>query len=98
MNEIELLDMEILFTAKLIKVVMVVSTLYTKLLHDDLKFELSSIDNFALRGETKLLLDCLDWCSILGEENKRRLGFSKTSLKTAINYLIENCNRHPNED
>ena len=75
--------MEILFTAKLMKVAMVVSTLYTKLPHDDLKSELSSIDNFALRGVTKLLLDCLDWCSILGEENKRRFGFSKTSLKNS---------------
>ena len=65
-------------------------TLYTKLPHSELKSKLSSIGDFASKGGGKLILDCFIMVQHTGGENKRGLGFNKTSLKTAINHWIEN--------
>ena len=67
------------------------STLFTKLPHDKLKSKLSSIPDFAFNKEDKTFIRLFNnGAAYWGKKTKGRLGFSKTSLKTAINYLIEN--------
>ena len=66
-------------------------TLYTKLRHDKLTSKLSSIVDFAFKGTEKPFLGSLIIVHLTGERKKRGLSFSKTSLKAAINHLINNC-------
>ena len=67
-------------------------TLYTKLPHDKLKPKLSSIVDFAFKGGNKAFVRLSNnEAAYWGTKTKVGIGFSKTSLKTAINHLIENC-------
>ena len=68
------------------------STLYTKLAYDKLKSKFSSIIDFTFKGGNKTFIrlshNAAAYC---WKKTKRELRFSKTSVKTAINHLIENC-------
>ena len=67
----------------------------SKLPHDKLKSKLSSITDFTFKGRlTKLLSDYLIMMQHTGGKDKKGLRFSKTSLKTVINYLKEKCYFH----
>ena len=68
------------------------STLYTKLPHDKLKSKLYFIVDFGFKGGDKTFIILSNngvgkWV----KKTKGRLGFSKSSLKRAVNHLIENC-------
>ena len=68
------------------------SVLYTKLPHDQLKSKLDSIFDFAFKGGDKtFIILSYNGADCRGKKTKEGLGFSKTSLKTAINHLIKNC-------
>ena len=66
--------------------------MYTKLPHDKLKSKLSSIVDFTFEGGDKNFIGLSNnGAAYWGNKTKRGLGLSKTSCKTAIKYLIENC-------
>ena len=65
-------------------------TLYTKLPHDKLKSKLSSIVDFAFKGDHETILSN-NSVAYWGRKTKEWLGFNKISLRTAINNLIEKC-------
>ena len=68
------------------------STLYRKLPHDKLKSKLSSIVDFGFeRRAQNFYILCNDRPACWEKKIRGGLGFSKTSLKIAINHLIENC-------
>ena len=67
------------------------STLYRKLLLDKLKSKNLSIFYFTFKGEGKTFIKFSNNGTIYWEKKtKRGLGFSKTSLKTGIDHLMEN--------
>ena len=69
-----------------------ISTLCTKLLHYKLKSKLSFIVDFVFKGGVKTIIRLSkSVAAYWGKKAKGGLGFSKSSLKTAINHLIENC-------
>ena len=66
--------------------------LCTQLFHEKLKSKLFAIVNFAFKvGEKPLIIYPIMIQQNGGGGKKRGLGFSKTTLKTASNYLMENC-------
>ena len=65
-------------------------TLYTKLAYDKLKSKLSSIVDFAFKGDHETILSN-NSVAYWGRKTKEWLGFNKISLRTAINNLIEKC-------
>ena len=67
------------------------STLYKKLPHDKLKSKLSSIVDFAFKGGKKLVRLSNNGATYWGKKANGGFGFSKSSIKTAINHLIEDC-------
>ena len=68
------------------------STLHTELTHYKLKSKLSSIVDFVFKGGVKTFIRLSkSGAAYWGKKAKGELGFSKSSLKTAINHLTENC-------
>ena len=69
--------------------------IYTKnylMIKPELKSKLSSIDDFIFRGGDKTFFRLSNnEAGYWGKKTLGGRGFDKTSLKTAINYLIENC-------
>ena len=65
---------------------------HTKLPYDNLKSKLSSIVDFDFKGGDKTFNRlCNNGAAYWGKKTKGGIAFSKTSLKTAITHLIENC-------
>ena len=69
-----------------------ISTLHTELTHYKLKSKLSSIVDFVFKGGVKTFIRLSkSGAAYWGKKAKGELGFSKSSLKTAMNHLTENC-------
>ena len=67
-------------------------TLYAKPPHDRLKSKLSSIVDSAFKaGDKNFIRLSNNGAAYWRKKIKGRLGFSKTSLKIAMNHLLENC-------
>ena len=69
------------------------STLYTKIPHDKLINVLDSIIDFAFKGGQKEYV-CINWKGEAfwdSNPDKSSIYFSKSQLKEAVKYLIENC-------
>ena len=70
--------------------------MYTELSHDKLNNKLSAITDFAFIGGNNNLLNLLNLKStngttFWGKKTKGALGYSRASLKPAVNHLIKNC-------
>ena len=60
--------------------------------HDKLKSKLSPIVDFDFKGGDKTFIRSSNsGAAYWGNKTKGGLGFNKTSLKTVLNHLIENC-------
>ena len=68
------------------------STLYTNIPHHKLKSVMSNLINFCFHGGDKEYIAVTNFGAIwTNDKDKYKINFSKTSLKLAINYLLDNC-------
>ena len=67
------------------------STLYTKLPHNKLIFQLSKVIDLAYKGGDKKFIRVTDNGHAFWSKTKKGVSFSKAALKIAISHLIENC-------
>ena len=68
------------------------STLYTKLPHDKLIEKLLLLIDFVFEGGNKTFIKISkNGKATWGKKVKNGIGFTKSSLKTAVKHLIENC-------
>jgi len=68
------------------------STLYTKIPHDKLKSVMRELINFCFKGgENKYIAVNKFGARWVKEKNPNMTVFDKTSLKLAINFLLDNC-------
>ncbi len=67
------------------------STLYTKLPHDKLIFQLSKVIDLVFKGGDKHFIRVTDTGHAFWSKRKKGVSFSKASLKIAVSHLIENC-------
>ena len=67
------------------------STLYTKLPHDKLIYQLSKVIDLAYKGGDKSFIRVTGNGHAFWSKTKKGVSFSKQSLKIAVAHLIENC-------
>ena len=67
------------------------STLYTKLPHNKLISQLSKVIDLVYKGGDKKFIYIASNNKAYWSKSKKAVSFSKTSLKTAVSHLIENC-------
>jgi len=67
------------------------STLYTKLPHNKLIFQLSKVIDLAYKGGDKKFIRVTENGHAFWSKTKKGVSFSKAALKIAVSHLIENC-------
>ena len=60
--------------------------------HDKLKLVLNELTDFCFRGGDKKYISVnSNWANWVDEKGKIKRIYSKTDIKTAISYLLDNC-------